>query len=118
MLAKTTTFYIKCSTKEAAAIRAVAKKEQRTIHNWLRVVVFADVMKTDPNLLYPPLKCELCGAFMNTTKYPPSSRSEGYALKHLKNSCERSEKWFAWPGEPHDGCCPGLVEILMERTSS
>ena len=46
-MAKTTTFYIKCSAEEAAAIRAAAKKELRTIHNWLRVVVLADAMKEE-----------------------------------------------------------------------
>jgi hypothetical protein len=36
---KTTTLYIKCSAEEAAAIRTAAKMEQRTVHNWLRMVV-------------------------------------------------------------------------------
>jgi hypothetical protein len=38
-MTKVTTFYIKCSEEEAAAIRTAAKKRQRTIHNWLRMVV-------------------------------------------------------------------------------
>jgi hypothetical protein len=44
-MVKTTTFYIKCSAEEAAAIRASAKGQQRTIHNWLKVVVMAATMK-------------------------------------------------------------------------
>ena len=36
---KTTTFYIKCSAEEAAAIRVAAKRQQRTIHSYLRMTV-------------------------------------------------------------------------------
>jgi hypothetical protein len=111
----TTTFYIKCSTKEAMAIRAMAKKQQRTIHNWLRVTVFSEVMKESPNFLYPPLKCELCGAFITIRYLPPSSRADGYAYSHPRNTCERSEKWFA--KQPYGDGCSGLVELPMEASS-
>jgi hypothetical protein len=48
---KTTTFYIKCNGEEAAAIRMAAKHRQRTIHNWLRMVVlFKDErLELDPH---------------------------------------------------------------------
>jgi len=48
---KTTTFYIKCSEEEAATIRAAAKMRQRTVHNWLRMVVlFKDErLELDPH---------------------------------------------------------------------
>jgi hypothetical protein len=45
---KTTTFYIKCSVEETAAIRAAAKKEQRTIHNWLRMATLGKSEGTYP----------------------------------------------------------------------
>ena len=111
-MAKTTTFYIKCSAKEAAAIRAAAKDQQRTIHSYLRVVAMADLMKKYPNTLYPPLECKLCGMFMKIKAYPPGPWAGGYAYSHPDSSCERSEKWFA--GQPHGEGCLGLVELPME----
>ena len=42
-MAKATTFYIKCSEEEAAAIRSAAKKRQRTIHNYLRTLVLLPI---------------------------------------------------------------------------
>jgi len=115
---KTTTFYIKCSAEEAAAIRAVAKGQQRTVHNYLRFIAITDILKTDISLLYPPLKCELCDVPMPMRTFPPTMRADGYALNHPKNSCGHSGKWFAWPEKPWDGRCPGLVELFVKRTSA
>jgi hypothetical protein len=39
MKPKTTTYYIKCSEQEAEAIRSAAKRQQRTVHNWMRMIV-------------------------------------------------------------------------------
>jgi hypothetical protein len=92
---KTNTLYIKCSEEEAAAIRAAAKKQQRTIHSYLRVIVLATLGKRGGN--DPLTNPGLCIPYeeRRVTHFPVGAQD--YLVIPVKRDNPNSTVWQALP---------------------